>query len=129
MLGTISAFAYRHKNECNYTSSLHGLNSNTLHVLWFKYQTNTDPFWFFFIIHASPGTHLKETNERVPSKLLIYHQILSLLVEHRAFMKTFQPLQSPAVPLTSFLGLLELFIPSSFVLRHVLFGLPLLLYP
>jgi len=59
---------------------------------------------------------------------LIHHQILLLLVEHRASMKSFQALWSPAIPLTSFHDLLVLFISSSIVLRHVLFGLPLLLY-
>ena len=48
-----------------------------------------------------------------------YHQILWLVVEHRASMKSFQALRS----------LSELLISSSIVLRHVLFGLPLLLYP
>ena len=58
-----------------------------------------------------------------------HHQILLLLVEHRASMKSFQALQSPASPLTSFRDLLVLLISSSTVLRHVLFGLHLLLYP
>ena len=49
-------------------------------------------------------------------------------MEHRASMKSFQALQSPAIPLTSFHDLLVLLISSIF-LRHVLFGLPLLLYP
>ena len=44
-------------------------------------------------------------------------------------MKSFQALRSPAIPLTSFHDLLVLLISSSVVLRHVLFGLPLLLYP
>ena len=43
-------------------------------------------------------------------------------------MKSFQALRSPAIPLTSFHDLLVL-ISSSIGLRHVLFGLPLLLYP
>jgi hypothetical protein len=43
-------------------------------------------------------------------------------------MKIFQALRSPAIPLTSFHDLL-VFISSSIVIRHVLFGLPLLLYP
>ena len=55
-----------------------------------------------------------------------HHQILSLLVEHRASMKSFQALRSPAIPLTSFHDFL---VSSSIVLCHVLFGLPLLLYP
>ena len=55
-------------------------------------------------------------------------QILLLHVEHRASMKSFQALQSPAVPLTSFHDLV-LLISSSIVLRHVFFSLPLLLYP
>jgi len=57
-----------------------------------------------------------------------HHQILSLLVKHRASMKSFQTLRSPAIPLTSFHDLLVLLISSSIVLPHVLFGLPLLLY-
>ena len=57
------------------------------------------------------------------------HQILLLVVEHRASMKSFQALRSPAIPLTSFHDLLVLLISSSVVLCHVLFGLPLLLYP
>jgi len=43
-------------------------------------------------------------------------------------MKSFQVLQSPAIPLTSFHDLPVFLISSSIVLRHVLFGLPLLLY-
>ena len=58
-----------------------------------------------------------------------HHQVLLLLVEHRASMKSFQVLWSPAIPLTSFHDLLLLLISSSIVLCHVLFGLPLLLYP
>ena len=58
-----------------------------------------------------------------------HHQILLLLVQHRAYMKIFQALRSPAIPLTSFHDLLVLLISSSIVLRHVLFILPLLLYP
>ena len=55
-----------------------------------------------------------------------HHQFLLLLVEHRASMQSFQTLRSPAIPLTSFhLSLIS----SSIVLRHVLSGLPLLLYP
>jgi len=46
-----------------------------------------------------------------------------------ASMKSFQALRSPAVPLTSFHDLPVFPISSSIVLRHVLFGLPLLLYP
>ena len=44
-------------------------------------------------------------------------------------MKSFQALRSPTIPLTSFHDLLVLLISSSIVLRHVLFGLPHLLYP
>ena len=58
-----------------------------------------------------------------------HHQILLLLLEHRASMKSFQALRSPAIPLTSFHDLLVLLISSSIVLRHDLFGLPLLPYP
>ena len=43
-------------------------------------------------------------------------------------MKSFQPLLSPAIPLTSFHDLLMLLISSSIVHCHVLFGLPLI-YP
>jgi len=60
---------------------------------------------------------------------LHHHQILLLLVEQRASMKSFQALRSPAIPLTLFHDLLVLLISSSIVLRHVLFDLPLLLYP
>ena len=59
----------------------------------------------------------------------IHHQILLLLVERGASTKSFQALRSPAIPLTSFHDLLVLLISSSIVLRHVLFGLPLLPYP
>ena len=58
-----------------------------------------------------------------------HHQILLLLVEHTASMKSFQALRSPALPLTSFHDFPVLLISSSIVLCHVLFGLPLLLYP
>ena len=44
-------------------------------------------------------------------------------------MKSFQALQSPAIPLTSFHDLLVLLISSFIALRHVPFSLPLLLYP
>jgi len=44
-------------------------------------------------------------------------------------MKGFQTLGSPAIPLTSFHDLPVPLISSSVVLRHVLFGLPLLLCP
>jgi len=58
-----------------------------------------------------------------------HHQILVLLVEHRASMKSFQALRSPAIPLTSFHDLLVLLFSFPIVLHHVLFGLSLLLYP
>jgi hypothetical protein len=58
-----------------------------------------------------------------------HHLVLLLLVEHRASMKSFQLIRSPAIPLTSFHDLLVPLISSYIVLRHVLFGLPLLLYP
>jgi len=58
-----------------------------------------------------------------------HHQFLSLLVEHRAYMKSFQGLRSPAIPLTSFRDLPVFLISSSIVLRHILFSLPFLLYP
>jgi hypothetical protein len=44
-------------------------------------------------------------------------------------MKSFQALRSPAILLTSFHDLPVILISFSIVLRHVLFGLPLLLYP
>ena len=55
-------------------------------------------------------------------------QILLVPAEHTASMKSFQALQSPAIPWTSFHDLHALLISSSIVLRHVLYGLPLL-YP
>jgi hypothetical protein len=58
-----------------------------------------------------------------------HHQALLLLVEHRASMKSYQALRSPAIPLTSFHDFPEPLISSSTVLRHVLFGLAILLYP
>ena len=58
-----------------------------------------------------------------------HHRILLLLVEHNASMKNFQALRSPAIPLTLFHDLPVLLISSSIVLRHVLFALPILLYP
>ena len=58
-----------------------------------------------------------------------HHHFLLLLVEHRASMKSFQALQTPAIPLTSFHDLPVFLISSSVVLRHVPFGLPLLIYP
>jgi len=58
-----------------------------------------------------------------------HHQIPLLLVEHWASMTSFHALRSPAIPLTFFHDLLVLLISSSTVLCHVLFGLPLLLYP
>ena len=68
------------KNEWSYTSILHGLHRNTLHVTWLKCQTNND-LACFFIIDASSGTYLKKTNERVPSKLLIQHSLINLILE------------------------------------------------
>ena len=56
------------------------------------------------------------------------HQVHLLLVEHKASMTSFQALRSPAIPLTSFHDFLAL-ISSSIALRHILFSLPLLLYP
>ena len=60
-----------------------------------------------------------------------HHLILLLLVEHRASIKGSQALRSPAIPLTSLHDLLVLLYRISFsiVLRHVIFVLPLLLYP
>jgi hypothetical protein len=50
-------------------------------------------------------------------------------VERRASKKSFQALRSPAFPLTSFDDLPVFLTSSSIVLRHILFGIPLLLYP
>jgi hypothetical protein len=50
-------------------------------------------------------------------------------VEHMASTKSFQASRSPANLLTSFHDFPFPLISSSIVLRHVLFGLPLLLYP
>ena len=61
--------------------------------------------------------------------MIHHHRVLLLLVQHRASMKSFQALRSPAIPLTSFHDLHMFRISSSIVLCHVLFGLPLLLYP
>ena len=58
-----------------------------------------------------------------------HHPVILLLVEHRASMKSFQALQSPAIPLTLFHDLPVLLISSSIVLHHILFSLPLPLYP
>jgi len=57
------------------------------------------------------------------------HVTIIIIVEHRAPMKSFQVMWSPAILLTSFHDLLVLLISSSVVLRHILFGLPPLLYP
>ena len=57
------------------------------------------------------------------------HQILLLLVEHTASKKSFQAWRSPAIPMSLFHDLLVLPISSSIVLCHILFSLPLLLYP
>ena len=64
-----------------------------------------------------------------PNPHLRHHQVLLLLVEHRASRKSFQALQSPAIPLTSFHDLPVPLLSSSIVLHHVLFSLPILLYP
>ena len=46
---------------------------------------------------------ITNTNQsRYHSQCTVCHQILLLLVEHRASMKSFQALRSPAIPLTSF---------------------------
>jgi hypothetical protein len=57
-----------------------------------------------------------------------HHRVLLLIVEHRAYMKSFQALRSPTIPLTSFHDFPVFLISSSIVLRHVFFGLHLLLY-
>jgi len=72
--------------------------------------------------------HLVQTSFFWPV-ILHHHQLLLLLVKHRASVKSFQALRSPAVPLNSFHDLPVFLISPSIVLRHVLFGLPLLLYP
>ena len=58
-----------------------------------------------------------------------HHQVLLLLVEHRASLKSFQALRSPAIPLTSFHVFSVPLISSSVVLCYVLISLPLRLYP
>jgi hypothetical protein len=63
------------------------------------------------------------------SKNHYHHRVLLLLVEHRASTKSFQALRSPTISLTSFHDLPMILISSSIVLRHVVCGLPLLLYP
>jgi len=52
-----------------------------------------------------------------------HHQIILFLVEHMTSMKSFQALRSPGKPLTSFNDLL------CFLSHHLLFDIPLLLYP
>ena len=81
-----------------------------------------------------PWRRLQQVSEKCTSVensfgIQHHHQILLLLVEHRASTKSFLALRSSPIPLTSFHDLLVLLISSSIVLRHVLFGLPLLLYP
>jgi hypothetical protein len=84
--------------------------------------------WTFLVVYSSavfPDSNFgRET-------ILWVHIIesLILLVEHRTCVKSFQALRFPAIPLTSFHDLPVFLISSSVVLRHVLFGLPLLLYP
>jgi len=65
----------------------------------------------------------------VYNTVLYHHQFLLLPVEHRASMKSFQALRSPAIPLISFCDLPVFLIFSSIILCHVVFGLPILLYP
>jgi hypothetical protein len=63
--------------------------------------------------------HYRITNEE--TNIVKYdHRVFLLLVGHRASMKSFQPLRSPAVSLTSFHDLRVFLISSSVVLRHVL---------
>jgi len=54
------------------------------------------------------------------------HQFLLLLVEHRASMKSFQALRSPAIPLTSYHNLPVFLISSSIVL--LIFQNPILVF-
>ena len=88
-----------------------------------------------FFDHKDLGNHLLQLCPKVVKHSVYHHhhhhhhQIILLLVQHRASMKSFQALRSPAIPLTSFSALPVLLISSSTVLRHVLFGLPPLLYP
>jgi len=56
-------------------------------------------------------------------------QLLLLLVEQGASMKSFQALRSLAIPLASYHNFSLLLFSSSIVLHRVIFGLPLLLYP
>ena len=58
-----------------------------------------------------------------------HHRILLLLEERRTSMKSYQALRSPVILLNWFPDLPELLISSSIVLRDVLFGLLLLLFP
>ena len=76
-------------------------------------------FQISHIFHFSNLRHLISSSS---------HPFLLLLVEHRASMKSFQALRSPSISLTSSHDLPVFLISSSIVLRHVLFGLPLLLY-
>ena len=99
------------------------------HKYEIKFQYTVASCWILFVnytmMHGS-------TNIDMYTVLCLnhhHHQFLLLLVEHRASMKSFQTLRSPAIPLTSFHDLPVFLISSSIVLRHVLSILPLLLYP
>jgi hypothetical protein len=63
------------------------------------------------------------------SPLQITLLTLHLRDSHWTSMKSFQALWSPAIPLTLFHDLPVFLISFSIILRHVLYGLPLLLYP
>jgi hypothetical protein len=72
------------------------------------------------------------TSENINGDLIClyhHHHFLLLLVEHRSSMKSFQALRSPAIPLTLFHDLPIFLTSSSVVLCHILFGLPVSLYP
>ena len=90
--------------------------------------------WLFGILIANINRKVKTrlfflNFVHLPCYYRLDHHVLLLLVEHTASIKSFQALQSPAIPLTSFHDLPVPLTSSSTVLRHVLFGLPLLLYP
>jgi hypothetical protein len=62
----------------------------------------------FFDKHINKLSYLSHQLYAYDARVLLvtphthYHQVLLLLVEHRASMKSFQALRTPAIPLTSF---------------------------
>ena len=96
------------------------------------HRTTTYRVWWYQILYNTiwpPDDEQNCAQNMYRNIINLLHQILLLLVEHWASMTSFHALRSPVIPLTSFHDLLVLLISSSTVLRHVLFGLPLLLYP